>query len=979
MALTLLAGPANAGKVSRLLDRYLTELDREPVLIVPNRADVDRVERELLGRTGALLGGWIGTFDDLFERIARANGGHLRVASDVQRALVVRRAIAQAAAGELGASARFAGFADALGATLAELESGLLDPADLRGDLAELYGAYREQLAALGLHDRDLERRHAAERVAGDLAAWDGTPVFAYGFEDLTGAQWLLLRALAARADVTVSLPYEPGRAVFASLERTAGDLSRLAAPAIEELPPSYGEVAHPALGHLERALFVDPPPPAAPPLEGAIRFLEGAGARGTLELVGEELLELLRSGLAAEEIGVVLPSLERWRGPLDAALAPLGVPYRLEGRTRLAQTPYGHALLSLLRFAWLGGGRRELYAFLRSPYSGLARAHVDYLEGRLRGRAVSSPERVVEETVRLRGRPLPFVEELAGTGEPLDAVRRLAASMLAAAYGLEQPPVGAGSMLDLRAEREVATVLDELAHWQRLGGTLTREDVVSALERVSVRLGSAAEPGYVAVVDLLRARTRRFAVVFVLGLEEGSLPRRSSGSPFLDEETRRELDERSRNGRLVHPDLLARERYLFYTACTRASRRLYLVREGASDEGAAREPSPFWDEVRGVFDRDEVARWTRRRPLSAVTWPLETAPTERERLRALARLSASEAESATALATANGWERRLRRASGAFERPTQLRDHGVLRELAARKTFSVTELEAFADCSSIWFLERVVDPRSIDARVDARLRGQLAHQALFKFFSGLPRRLGSETVPPGRLEEALAFLRECLDEAIAGGVWIELTELERRELEHGLRRDLEEVVREEAEAGLPLVPRRFEVSFGSERSAPELQRGLELGDFALSGKIDRIDVDPFSARGIVQDYKSGKTAYSAATIESELRLQIPLYMLVLRDLVGIEPLGGLYRALAGERHARGLLRAEAARDGVPGFSRHDYVDEDAFWGHIERAKATAATFVGRIRAGDVRHDPKGGFPCPSWCELAPMCRVRRS
>ena len=58
-----------------------------------------------------------------------------------------------------------------------------------------------------------------------------------------------------------------------------------------------------------------------------------------------------------------------------------------------------------------------------------------------------------------------------------------------------------------------------------------------------------------------------------------------------------------------------------------------------------------------------------------------------------------------------------------------------------------------------------------------------------------------------------------------------------------------------------PLVPRRFEVLFGSERAAPELQRGLELGDsVALSGKIDRIDVDPFSARGIVQDYKSGVT-----------------------------------------------------------------------------------------------------------------------
>ena len=72
MPLSLIAGPANAGKVELLLDRYLASLEREPVLIVPNRSDVDCVERELLARRPALLGGTIGTFDDLFERIAQA-------------------------------------------------------------------------------------------------------------------------------------------------------------------------------------------------------------------------------------------------------------------------------------------------------------------------------------------------------------------------------------------------------------------------------------------------------------------------------------------------------------------------------------------------------------------------------------------------------------------------------------------------------------------------------------------------------------------------------------------------------------------------------------------------------------------------------------------------------------------------------------------------------------------------------------------
>ena len=124
-------------------------------------------------------------------------------------------------------------------------------------------------------------------------------------------------------------------------------------------------------------------------------------------------------------------------------------------------------------------------------------------------------------------------------------------------------------------------------------------------------------------------------------------------------------------------------------------------------------------------------------------------------------------------------------------------------------------------------------------------------------------------------------------------------------------------------------------MGFGSERSAPELQRGLDLGGFTVSGKIDRIDVDPLSARGIVQDYKSGKTAYSAAKIESGLKLQIPLYMLVLRDLIGMEPLGGVYRARVTARRAGSCT---SAKDDVLGGCADGLQDEDEFWAQIEAA-----------------------------------------
>jgi ATP-dependent helicase/DNAse subunit B len=972
VGLSLLAGPANAGKVALLLERYLARLDDEPVLIVPNRSDVDRVERDLLARSGCLFSGTIGTFDDLFARLTAGSPDRRPVLTDAQRALVVRRALGDVALNGLERSAGTSGFVESLLRALGELESGLLDPDDLTGELATLYAAYRREVDRLGRSDRDLERRRAVDRLESDFDAWHGEPVFAYGFEDLTGAEWTLLEALAGRAEVQVSLPYEPGRVAFASLSRTATDLASLAGGRVEELGPRSAEYAHPALAHLERVVFEESPG-EAPELDAAVRFFEGAGVRGTLELVGDELLHLIRGGTAPEQIAIVAPSLDGWRAPLETVLGSLGLPYATESRARLGSTPLGHALLQLLRYVWADGGRRELFAYLRSPYSGLARSSVDFVEGRLRGRAIHSPARVEEEAGRLREARIPQLDELRGAVSPTEGVRSLVRAMVRAAYGTEAPPAGETSRTDLRSYGSVLQLLDELDAFAGLDGELRADEVLGALERAEVRLSGSGEAGRVAVLDLLRARTRRYEVVFVVGLEEGSLPRRQRVSPFLDDDERRNL-----GGRLERPDQVSRDRYLFYTACTRATRRLYLVREAATDDGAPREPSPFWEEVASVFAAEDVARATSRRPLSALTWSLEDAPTERERLRGLAQLAADDPDGSRAIAESNDWERRLARARSAFDRRTRLTNPAVLDWLRQNTAFGVTELERFADCSSAWLHERIVAPKTIDATADAMLRGSVAHSALHKFYAGLPKELGHDRVTPENVDQAVGFLRRCLDDALRGGVRLELTELQEAELEEGLWRDLEGFVRDEARSPLQFVPRRFEVSFGSERSAPELQRGLSLGDgLFVSGKIDRIDIDPFSARGIVQDYKSGRSAPSAKQIDDDLRLQIPLYMLVLRDLVGIEPLGGVYRALAGPRISRGLLQAGAVDD-LPGYQRNDYVSDDDFWSLVDTSRDRARRFADRIRAGDVRHDPKGDA-CPAWCDLWTMCRIERS
>ena len=534
--------------------------------------------------------------------------------------------------------------------------------------------AYRDELDRLGFWDRDGLRGRAVERLASEFGAWSGEPVFAYGFEDLTGAEWALLEALSARADVTVSIPYEPGRAAFASLERTVEDLAGLAAGSIEELGPSREQVdgRFPApLAHLERELFADRPAPSAS-LDGAIGFLEGAGARGTTELVAAEVLELLRSGTPPERVGVVCDSVDRWRAVARDGLRPARNPVRDRAARSGSGRPRSAARCSVCSASHGSrAGEATSFAYLRSPFSGLERRSVDFVEGRLRGRAIAEPGRVAEETERLRGAPLPALDRLRDAVEPTSAVRELIERWHAAPGAWRRRRRRTTARADARAYQAVARTLDELEAFApprgrtargRRGRRRARADDRPAGWR---RRGRACRGPRLSPGADTRVRRRRSSSV-----SRRAASRVATGpSPFLDDDARRDL-----GGRLERVDSVARDRYLFYTACTRASRRLVLAREAATDDGVPREPSPFWDDVRALFDTGEVARATHRRPLSSLTWTLESAPSDRERLRAVARLSVDEGGRASALAAANGWTRRLDRALTAFDRPTDAR-----------------------------------------------------------------------------------------------------------------------------------------------------------------------------------------------------------------------------------------------------------------------------------------------------------------
>ena len=971
MTLELILGPANSGKIARLLDGFVAALQdgADPWLIVPNRPDVETVERELADRMGALAGGRVATFDDLFEHVldrCRARG---REISPLQRRLLLRRLVERTPLSALAPSARFGGFVDALAALVDELDSGMADlptPAGDRdgeaGDLLRVIAGYRERLAELdGARDPAGRRAHAARLLESRLDAWDERPVLVHGFEDMTTAQSRSLLALAARCPVIVSLPYQVASPAYAAVRELAERLSAAATSVVEQ--PGGGHYHSPPLAHLAANLFADRPPPPAPDPDGSIVLLEACGRRGVADLVAARIRGLLDEGVAADRIAVVVPSTAADRPALEAAFGALGLPYSIDVRVPLGRTGFGVALLAALRFAWEGGERPDLFAWLRSPWSGIARKNADYAEGRLRGRGViGHSETIAAVTEHLGPASLEPIRELDGDGDPAAAVQRFVRGMLRRRHGLQAGFVAVADRGAVRAARAVLAAADQA----REIGEIGRGELHDLLGRVQVRLGEEAEPGRVAVLDLRRARTRRFDTVFVLGLEEGNLP--GAGDTRL-------LDADAAAAAGLHRlDRTEHDRHLFTIACTRPWRRLLLARQAADDDGRPLEPSPFLNEVRRALGPDHALELVRR-GLADLTWPVASAPSPREQLRALARGLRERPEPVLDTTAPAGWERRLRRAAAAADRPAALADPALLQSLRALERFSVTDVERFGDCSSMWFVERMLSPREIDFEVDAKLRGSVAHSALARFFAALPAELGIERLTLSEVDRARPVLRRCLAEALAGQRVPD--SIAGRELGRALERDLDAYLVAEAELALPLVPRRFEVAFGGDRAAAGLKDGLRLDGFALTGKIDRIDMDPgMSPRGLVWDYKSGSHVHTAAQIEREGRLQIPLYVLALRELLGIEPMGGLYRALGGTQEARGMVLA--GEFDTSGLAQNDVLDADRFAAQVDVAVSAAGRSVERIRAGRIAHDPRWGA-CPDWCRLHSICRVPRS
>ncbi|HET6496806.1 MAG TPA: PD-(D/E)XK nuclease family protein, partial [Thermoleophilia bacterium] len=221
---------------------------------------------------------------------------------------------------------------------------------------------------------------------------------------------------------------------------------------------------------------------------------------------------------------------------------------------------------------------------------------------------------------------------------------------------------------------------------------------------------------------------------------------------------------------------------------------------------------------------------------------------------------------------------------------------------------YSATELERYVRCPFRFFAEyllHLAEPDEPEEDIPAHDKGTLLHQIFYEFYARRLREHADARIGDDEILAAYRVLAElaqgqCKDEPYTGLLWDKFCErlVGAGDDVPGLLRRFLDVEVETTRGPAACTPRHLELGFGHQRHRQTLDpasRGepvaIQAGErtIRLHGVIDRIDLNDETGTYCVLDYKSGSRVPSQKEIESGVSLQLPIYMLAARDLLGKE------------------------------------------------------------------------------------------
>jgi ATP-dependent helicase/nuclease subunit B len=770
-------------------------------------------------------------------------------------------------------------------------------------------------------------------------------------------------------------LPREPGENRFPANSELAALENGWELPvhASERRPPARREEVGVQASACAPANRLKPELQRAGPEAGApadaIRLAVCANPGAEAVFAAREILRFVRHRGRFRDAAVLVRSLDGYHKPLERAFRHYGIPFFLDRRESVAHHPLAELTRSSLRtvtFDWL---HDDWFAALKAGFSPVDETEIDRLENEALARgwhgaewreSLQIPENAELEKFleRLHEKILPPFQNFAAqlvrwnnkpNGRQLAGALREFWSEMKVEPTLERwslagpepsPPATRHSSLHLTVWEQMNAWLDNVA-LAFADEALPLREWLPILEAGLANLTVGVIPpalDQVLIGAIDRARNPDLKLALVLGVNETIFPAAPAAPTILTDADR---DEMRQHAGAPGPDMrerLARERYLGYIACTRASERLVVTFSRHDADGRMLNPSPFIAHLRRILpglDIEEPSgevKLDEAEHVSEIASSLMTVRSSEQERRPPARHEEVGVQ-ASACAPADRLKPELQRAVPEAGAPAQsmaedlaaetikkwneLLELPVLAELAeslaalrepdpaehlspvlAEKLFgptlrsSVSRLEEFAQCPFRYFVHSGL--RAEERKVfelDAREQGSFQHEVLKMFHEQLSaeNKRWRDLAPPdarervGKIATALAL--DYRDGLLRTD---EQSRFTARVLAESLQDFVETLVtwmRGQYEFDPAVAELEFGIGAGG---APAWEIDLGAGHrLALRGRIDRIDLcreTDGRALCVVMDYKSGQKKLDKILVEHGVQLQLLAYLAAIRS-----------------------------------------------------------------------------------------------
>ncbi len=625
----------------------------------------------------------------------------------------------------------------------------------------------------------------------------------------------------------------------------------------------------------------------------------------------------------------LMVTDMDSYRPLLQEAFQQTRIPVFMDEKRPLHHHPLARFILGALQLIESNLASHAVIEWLKTDLIPLSRYQVDQLENYVLAQGVegaawwnpfeySSMRRNSERIQTVREQIVSWLAPFHQTfTEPCKTMRSMISALWSLLEKLEVPQQVA---MWVQRENDDGNPLGAQEHEQAMKGIITLfDDLVAAFSdrRLSVAhvialfnqaFASTSVGGIplmldqVVIVDVSRVRAYEVQVAFILGCNDGLLPRRMTQDELISDEERKTLVEM---GFLINPESAKQqvyERYRVYIAMTRAKRKLILSYALGDASGRSLAPSVLIGQLKARFspqqireeneyDRpimddlvdqklcitEELAASHLTSVLRDVKKTLEMTPL----WHAVYELFANGALSPIVL---------LPKLRGlAYSIDSELLPSGIAQRLFHNaQVGSVSRLERFAACPFSHFSKYGLGLREREELdVDLLVRGRLIHDVLHQFVVYMKEHgIAWSTLSQG---DALDLLNHVFSQILASSdhsVWtrnaryVNYSEQVRQALQRAIVTFTEHAERS-----------AFQVQLTEEEFEFELPGATGV---RLKGRIDRLDTAQHEGSSYYRiiDYKSSERSVKLDQVYFGLAIQLILYAQVVEqhsvDLLGI-------------------------------------------------------------------------------------------